>query len=159
MHVPFVNRFCLPLVLVERDAPLPYGTKVVVEVTRCSLCHTDLHLQNGCYDLGGSKWLDFPIVDRRVPPLGPRRWLPLALREVPGGRGGHQSNDCCHKRLLGLHTGRVCWSLEELKELIALAKTGKIQPLPVEPLEFASVNEALARSRAGKGHGRLVLVH
>ncbi|MCC2677387.1 MAG: adhP, partial [Ramlibacter sp.] len=53
--------------------------------------------------------------------------------------------------------GSYVGNLKELKELIALVKAGKIQPLPVETLEFAAVNDALARLRAGKVQGRLVL--
>jgi D-arabinose 1-dehydrogenase-like Zn-dependent alcohol dehydrogenase len=53
--------------------------------------------------------------------------------------------------------GSYVGNLKELKELIALVKARKIQPLPVETLEFAAVNDALARLRAGQVQGRLVL--
>ncbi|MGP0059476.1 MAG: alcohol dehydrogenase [Beijerinckiaceae bacterium] len=53
--------------------------------------------------------------------------------------------------------GSYVGSLNELKELIALAKAGRIKPLPVEKLPLDDVNLALDRLRAGKVNGRLVL--
>ncbi len=46
-----------PLECVELPDPEPSGTEVVVEVTRCGVCHSDLHLWHGGYDLGGGKML------------------------------------------------------------------------------------------------------
>ncbi len=46
-----------PLRCVELPDPVPTGTEVVVEVTRCGVCHSDLHLWHGGYDLGGGRWL------------------------------------------------------------------------------------------------------
>ena len=46
-----------PLECVELPDPEPAGTDVVVEVTRCGVCHSDLHLWHGGYDLGGGKFL------------------------------------------------------------------------------------------------------
>lgn len=53
--------------------------------------------------------------------------------------------------------GSYVGSLNELKELIALAKSGKIKPLPVETVPMGDVNKALDRLREGKVTGRLVL--
>ncbi|MFT3812475.1 MAG: alcohol dehydrogenase [Acidovorax sp.] len=46
-----------PLDLVERDVPQPQGTEVLVRVKAAGLCHSDLHLWEGYYDLGGGKKL------------------------------------------------------------------------------------------------------
>ncbi len=46
-----------PLECVELPDPEPVGTEVVVEVTHCGVCHSDLHLWHGGYDLGGGKML------------------------------------------------------------------------------------------------------
>lgn len=63
-----VQQFAHPLEAVEVTTPKPQGTEVVVEVTRCGVCHTDLHLQDGYYSLGGGKRLN--LKDRGiVPPL------------------------------------------------------------------------------------------
>lgn len=68
MRAYAVNSFTQPLVEVERADPQPTGTEVVVEVSRCGVCHTDLHLQDGYYDIGGGKRLN--LADRGIkPPL------------------------------------------------------------------------------------------
>ncbi len=46
-----------PLECVELPDPEPTGTDVVVQVTHCGVCHSDLHLWHGGYDLGGGKFL------------------------------------------------------------------------------------------------------
>ncbi|WP_213879376.1 alcohol dehydrogenase [Pseudomonas sp. dw_358] len=63
-----VQQFAQPLEAVEVTKPIPQGTEVLVEVTRCGVCHTDLHLHDGYYSLGGGKRLN--LRDRGiVPPL------------------------------------------------------------------------------------------
>lgn len=46
--------------LETRDAatPQPTGAEVLVRVTHCGVCHSDLHLQDGHFGLGGDKKLD-----------------------------------------------------------------------------------------------------
>jgi alcohol dehydrogenase/propanol-preferring alcohol dehydrogenase len=46
-----------PLECVALPDPTPTGTDVVVEVTHCGVCHSDLHLWHGGYDLGGGRML------------------------------------------------------------------------------------------------------
>lgn len=50
-----ITEFETPLVLEQANDPVPQGTEVVIEVHRCGICHTDLHLQDGYYDMGGGK--------------------------------------------------------------------------------------------------------
>ena len=74
-----------PLELVERDIPVPQGSEVLLRVKAAGLCHTDLHLWEGHYDLGGGKKL--MLSDRGIKP-------PLTLSheivgEVVGGAGAH----------------------------------------------------------------------
>ena len=40
------------------DCPSPRGTQVLVRIERCGVCHSDLHLQDGYFSLGGDKKLD-----------------------------------------------------------------------------------------------------
>ena len=35
------------------DRPVPRGTEVLVRVTCCGVCHSDLHVQDGYFALGG----------------------------------------------------------------------------------------------------------
>lgn len=57
-----------PLEAIERERPAPRGAEVLVRVRAAGLCHTDLHLWEGHYDLGGGKKL--MLADRGIkPPL------------------------------------------------------------------------------------------
>jgi len=57
-----------PLELVERPDPVPQGTEVLLRVKAAGLCHTDLHIWEGYYDLGGGRHLN--LADRGIkPPL------------------------------------------------------------------------------------------
>lgn len=46
-----------PLECVELPDPRAVGTEVVVEVTHCGVCHSDLHMWHGGYELGGGRFL------------------------------------------------------------------------------------------------------
>jgi D-arabinose 1-dehydrogenase-like Zn-dependent alcohol dehydrogenase len=47
-----------PLTAVATEAPAPKGTEVLVRVGHCGVCHSDLHLHDGYFDLGGGRKLD-----------------------------------------------------------------------------------------------------
>ena len=66
MRAYAVQRFCEPLEILDTADPVPKGTEVVIEVTRCGVCHSDLHIHEGYYDLGGGKKLS--LADRGVTP-------------------------------------------------------------------------------------------
>ncbi|MFO1361294.1 MAG: alcohol dehydrogenase [Burkholderiales bacterium] len=57
-----------PLQRVMKDTPRPQGTEVLVRITRSGVCHSDLHIWDGYFDLGGGK--RFYVKDRGcVPPF------------------------------------------------------------------------------------------
>jgi len=47
-----------PLVKVEGDIPLPAGSEVVVKMLACGVCHSDIHMHDGVFELGGGKQLE-----------------------------------------------------------------------------------------------------
>ena len=47
-----------PLSPTERAAPMPTGSEALIRTTHCGVCHSDIHLQEGHFDLGGGKHLD-----------------------------------------------------------------------------------------------------
>jgi alcohol dehydrogenase/propanol-preferring alcohol dehydrogenase len=53
-----------PLECIEIATPEPKGEEVLLEVTHCGVCHSDLHFQRGTYDLGGGRTMS--IFDRGV---------------------------------------------------------------------------------------------
>jgi D-arabinose 1-dehydrogenase-like Zn-dependent alcohol dehydrogenase len=46
------------LVKTVAPEPKPVGSEVLLRVHRCGICHSDLHLQDGHFDLGDGKQLD-----------------------------------------------------------------------------------------------------
>jgi D-arabinose 1-dehydrogenase-like Zn-dependent alcohol dehydrogenase len=46
------------LAQVIRDTPVPQGSEVIVKVGSCGVCHSDVHLHDGYFDLGGDVKLD-----------------------------------------------------------------------------------------------------
>jgi D-arabinose 1-dehydrogenase-like Zn-dependent alcohol dehydrogenase len=55
-----------PLCETVVDRPVPRGSEVLVRVERCGVCHSDLHLQDGYFALGGERRLDI-TKDRPLP--------------------------------------------------------------------------------------------
>jgi D-arabinose 1-dehydrogenase-like Zn-dependent alcohol dehydrogenase len=57
-----------PLQKVLAETPKPQGTEVLMRVTRAGVCHSDLHIWEGYFDLGGGK--RFYVKERGcVPPF------------------------------------------------------------------------------------------
>jgi alcohol dehydrogenase len=48
------------------DLPKPQGSAVLVRIECCGVCHSDLHIQDGYFELGGDKRLDITM-DRPLP--------------------------------------------------------------------------------------------
>jgi len=47
-----------PLRLAESEAPTPQGTQVLLRMLAAGVCHSDLHIWDGYYEVGGGKRLD-----------------------------------------------------------------------------------------------------
>jgi D-arabinose 1-dehydrogenase-like Zn-dependent alcohol dehydrogenase len=58
MHRQSLMAYGAPLCETVVDVPQPQGSEVLVRVERCGVCHSDLHMQDGYFALGGDKKLD-----------------------------------------------------------------------------------------------------
>ncbi|MCW5659010.1 MAG: alcohol dehydrogenase catalytic domain-containing protein [Burkholderiaceae bacterium] len=47
-----------PLKLADSDVPVPQGTQVLLKVLAAGVCHSDLHIWDGYYEIGGGKRLN-----------------------------------------------------------------------------------------------------
>lgn len=65
-----------PLQKAVRETPTPTGTEVLVRVTYCGVCHSDVHIRDGYFDLGGGK--RFHMAERGMKP-------PVTLGHEPYG--------------------------------------------------------------------------
>lgn len=52
-----VKRFGAPVVPAELDTPRPEGAQTLLRVRAAGVCHTDIHVWQGSYDLGGGRRL------------------------------------------------------------------------------------------------------
>lgn len=52
-----IAEFGTPLKAFDRPTPAPTGTEVLVRVTAAGVCHSDVHIWEGYFDLGGGKKL------------------------------------------------------------------------------------------------------
>ncbi len=66
LHRQSLVAYGQPLCETIVDCPTPHGSEVLVRVERCGVCHSDLHLQDGYFALGGDKRLDI-TKDRALP--------------------------------------------------------------------------------------------
>ena len=53
-----LESFGKPLAQVLRDTPAPQGTEVIVKIGSCGVCHSDVHLHDGYFDLGEGNKLE-----------------------------------------------------------------------------------------------------
>ncbi len=53
-----VTKFGAPLERMSDPTPAPKGREVVLRVTGCGVCHSDVHLADGYFDLGGGRKVD-----------------------------------------------------------------------------------------------------
>jgi propanol-preferring alcohol dehydrogenase len=62
-----LNVSCDPLVLTEEARPVPKGREVLMKVSHCGVCHSDLHIREGKYNIGGGKSLDLAQRGLKLP--------------------------------------------------------------------------------------------
>ena len=58
MHCCAIVEFGKPLVEMDLPTPAPAGDEVLLEVTGCGVCHSDLHIHDGYFDLGEGRKAD-----------------------------------------------------------------------------------------------------
>jgi len=71
-----LTQYGQPLERIESVRPDPVGTEVLLQVEACGVCHSDLHLRDGFFNMGADKRLD----------LSKGRELPLTLGHEIAGR-------------------------------------------------------------------------
>ncbi len=65
-----------PLQSALRDTPVPTGSEVLVQIKYCGVCHSDVHIRDGYFELGGGK--KFHMTERGMK-------LPVTLGHEPYG--------------------------------------------------------------------------
>jgi D-arabinose 1-dehydrogenase-like Zn-dependent alcohol dehydrogenase len=73
-----------PLQRSVTETPRPKGTEVLMRVTRCGVCHSDVHIWDGYFDLGGGK--RFYVKERGCVPPFTMGHEPFGIVEAVGPR-------------------------------------------------------------------------
>ena len=71
-----VTEWGKPLQKAVRETPAPQGTEVLVKLKYCGVCHSDVHIRDGYFDMGGGK--KFHMSDRGMKP-------PITMGHEPYG--------------------------------------------------------------------------
>jgi D-arabinose 1-dehydrogenase-like Zn-dependent alcohol dehydrogenase len=87
-----------PLKAATVALPTPGARELIVEVDHCGVCHSDLHLQDGYFDLGDGRSLD----------VSAQRSLPLVLGHEIAGRVVAQG-DRVEGELVGTYAAVYPW--------------------------------------------------
>jgi len=53
-----ISAYGQPLVEHDDDMPVPSGAEVLIEVVGCGVCHSDVHIWEGFFDMGGGRKAD-----------------------------------------------------------------------------------------------------
>jgi D-arabinose 1-dehydrogenase-like Zn-dependent alcohol dehydrogenase len=65
MHSQAITEFGKPLQDIETPTPAPTGTEVLLKVHNAGVCHSDVHIHDGYFDLGGGNKL--PMANIKLP--------------------------------------------------------------------------------------------
>ena len=52
-----------PLEKKEMDTPNPTGKEILLKTVSCGVCHSDVHIHDGYFDLGGDMKLPLPLAE------------------------------------------------------------------------------------------------
>ena len=90
-----VEAFGKPLAQALRETPAPTGTQVIVNIGSCGVCHSDVHLHDGYFDLGGGNKMDMTRALNLPRTLGHEiaGTVVAVGPEVPGGAQGVKVGD------------------------------------------------------------------
>ena len=61
-----LHSYAAPLAATTAALPIPKGSEILLKVSSCGVCHSDIHLQDGFFDLGDGKRLDVTM-GRKLP--------------------------------------------------------------------------------------------
>jgi alcohol dehydrogenase len=96
-----LTAYAQPLCETVAPRPEPRGTEVLVRISRCGVCHSDLHMQDGYFTLGDDKRLD----------VTGGRTLPFTLgHEIAGvvERAGPDATDSAPGRSVAIYPWIGC---------------------------------------------------
>src|SRR5580700_5771119 len=76
-----------PLQVNEREAPTPRGSEVLLKILASGVCHSDLHIWDGYYEIGGGKRLMLADRGIKLPPTMGHENVGEVIAFGPDARG------------------------------------------------------------------------
>jgi len=103
-----LTEFGKPLIAVETPPPQPHGSEVLLKTLAAGVCHSDLHLHDGFYELGGGKRLT--LSDHGInPPITMGHEIAGAVAAVgPDAKGVRPGDSYVAYPWIGCGTCAVC---------------------------------------------------
>ncbi len=97
-----------PLQLAVHETPTPAGTEVLLKVLAAGVCHSDLHLSDGYFDLGGGKKLSIIERGMKLPATLGHENVGEVVALGPDARGVKIGDRRLVDPWMGCGTCRVC---------------------------------------------------
>jgi propanol-preferring alcohol dehydrogenase len=170
-----------PLQLIERDIPNPKGTEVLVRVKAAGLCHSDLHILEGSFDLGGGNRIKIEDAGIKLPltlsheicgevvsagvDAGPIEGLSVIVHPWIGCgqcavcKSGYE-NLCANEQSLGIMRDGGFADYVLVPHPRYLVDLGALDPIKAAPLACAGVTTYSAIRKFGQRihHGPIVVI-
>jgi D-arabinose 1-dehydrogenase-like Zn-dependent alcohol dehydrogenase len=102
-----------PLQLVEQPTPKPAGTEVLLKVLAAGVCHSDLHLSDGYFDLGGGRRLSLEDRGMKLPLTLGHENVGVVVAVGPDARGVRVGDRRLAHPWIGCGSCTVCRRGEE----------------------------------------------
>jgi len=114
MHSMQIVEWGRPLEPRDRPTPKPQGTEVLVKVTGCGVCHSDLHIQEGYFDLGGGNKLEVAKGGVKLPHTMGHEIVGEVVAVAPDATGAKVGDKRVVHPWIGCGTCEFCSRGEEL---------------------------------------------
>ena len=164
MHSMQIVDWGQALTPMDAPNPAPQGTEVLVRVTGCGVCHSDVHIQDGIIDMGGGRKVEYAKLGFALPHTLGHEIVGIVEALGPDIEGGGSGAKIGDKRVvfpwIGCGACDFCRRGEELlcangRALGVRAPGGYadhvLVPHPRYLVDYTGVPEALAATYACSG--------
>lgn len=160
MRAMQIVEFGKPLELREYETPEPTGKEVLVRVTACGVCHSDLHLWSGEFDLGDGEVMRLADRGMKLPFTMGHEPLGTVEQMGPDAEGVEIGGSYIVYPWIGCGTCEVCQRGDELlcltPQVIGTRVDGGYADYVIVPdakylIDYAGVSQDLACTYACSG--------
>jgi D-arabinose 1-dehydrogenase-like Zn-dependent alcohol dehydrogenase len=148
--------------LAPMDAPdpVPRGTEILVRVTGCGVCHSDIHIQDGVVDMGGGRKVEYAKIGFPLPHTLGHEIVGEVVALGPDAKGAKVGDRRVVFPWIGCGQCDFCKRGEELLcangRALGVRSAGGyadhvLVPHPRYLIDYAGVPEALAATYACSG--------